>query len=147
VHSFVIGGKAIFVTNGRPLINEGPEILRNAKGKVFLVYSASGSWTDDYCLGQLALNGLDPMKPSSWAKKAKPVFARTSEVIGPGHCSFVKSPDGKEDWIVYHAARTKGGGWDRDVRAQAFGWTADGSPDFGTPVAPGVALAEPSGQR
>ena len=24
-------------------------------------------------------------------------------VFGPGHNSFVKSPDGREDWIVYHA--------------------------------------------
>jgi GH43 family beta-xylosidase len=132
--------------NGRPLINEGPVVLRNARGKVFIIYSASGSWTDDYCLGQLALVGADPMKPASWVKQSKAVFARTADVFGPGHCSFVKSPDGKEDWIVYHAARRKGGGWDRDVRIQKFGWAADGSPEFGTPVSPGVALPEPSGQ-
>jgi GH43 family beta-xylosidase len=133
--------------NGRPLINEGPEVLVNKEGKVFLIYSASGSWTDDYCLGELALNGRDPMKPSSWSKSPKPAFARTADVFGPGHGSFVRSPDGKEDWIVYHAARIKGGGWDRDVRAQKFGWLADGSPDFGAPVATGVAIQEPSGQE
>ncbi len=132
--------------NGRPLINEGPEVLRGARGKVFLIYSASGSWTDDYCLGQLALVGADPMKPASWVKKKTAVFARTADVFGPGHASFVKSPDDQEDWIVYHAARRKGGGWDRDVRIQKFGWAADGSPDFGEPASPGVALQEPSGQ-
>ncbi len=131
---------------GRPLINEGPQILRNG-GRVFLIYSASGSWTDDYCLGQLKWTGGDPMKPSSWVKKDGPVFSRTADVFGPGHASFVKSPDGREDWIVYHAARRKGSGWDRDVRIQEFAWNADGSPDFGTPVSPGVPLPVPSGRR
>ena len=36
--------------NGKPLINEGPQILWNGD-KLFVIYSASGSWTDDYCLG------------------------------------------------------------------------------------------------
>jgi hypothetical protein len=37
-------------TNHRPYINEGPEVtVRN--DIIVLVYSASGSWTDDYCLG------------------------------------------------------------------------------------------------
>jgi GH43 family beta-xylosidase len=132
---------------GRPLVNEGPQVLRSPAGRVFLVYSASGSWTDDYCLGLLALAGEDPLDPGSWVKSRDPVFARTEAVFGPGHGSFVKSPDGTEDWVVYHAARAKGSGWDRDVRAQRFGWTADGTPDFGAPVAPGTALREPAGQR
>ncbi len=33
-------------------ICEGPQILRR-NGKLFLIYSASGSWTEDYCLGML----------------------------------------------------------------------------------------------
>ena len=130
--------------NGRPLINEGPEVLWNGT-KLFIIYSASGSWTDDYCLGQLAWMGGDPLKPSSWVKKDRPVFSRTQDVFGPGHASFTKSPDGKEDWIVYHAAKRKGGGWDRNVRIQKFGWNPDGSPDFGTPASPGAALRPPSG--
>ncbi len=36
--------------NGDPLINEGPEVLKNGSD-IFIIYSASGSWTDDYCLG------------------------------------------------------------------------------------------------
>ncbi len=37
-------------TNTSPTVNEGPEVIvRN--GKINLVYSASGSWTDNYCLG------------------------------------------------------------------------------------------------
>lgn len=128
--------------NGKPLINEGPEVLKNS-GKVFVIYSASGSWTDDYCLGQLALVGDDPLGPNAWTKKPQPVFSRTENIFGPGHASFVKSPNGKENWIVYHSARRSGAGWNRKVNIQPFTWNADGSPHFGRPVAPGVALPIP----
>ncbi|MBZ0256629.1 glycoside hydrolase family 43 protein, partial [bacterium] len=103
--------------NGKPLINEGPEVLKNGD-QVFIIYSASGSWTDDYCLGQLALTGEDPLDPNAWAKKPQPVFSRTENIFGPGHASFVKSPNGKENWIVYHSARYSGAGWKRKVNIQ-----------------------------
>ncbi|HEV2319297.1 MAG TPA: glycoside hydrolase family 43 protein [Verrucomicrobiae bacterium] len=130
--------------NGLP-INEGPETLWH-KNRVFVIYSASGFWTDDYCLGELAWTGGDVMDPKSWIKKPTPVFAGTATVFGPGHCSFVPSPDGTEDWIVYHAHVRRGSGQLRDVRIQPFTWNADGSPDFGSPVSPGVPLRRPSGE-
>ena len=129
---------------GNPLINEGPEALWH-DGKLFIIYSASGSWDDDYCLGQLQLTGSDPMRAESWTKKPQPVFSRTADVYGPGHSSFVKSPDGTEDWIIYHAAKYSGAGWNRNVRAQKFTWNADGSPNFGRPISTGIPLAMPSG--
>ncbi|HOO15240.1 MAG TPA: glycoside hydrolase family 43 protein [Candidatus Marinimicrobia bacterium] len=129
---------------GRPLVNEGPEILKK-NDKIHIIYSASGSWTDDYCLGQLTFTGGDILSRESWSKNPRPVFSKTETVFGPGHASFVKSPDGREDWIVYHAAKYKGGGWDRDVRMQKFGWNSDDSPNFGAPVSAGVLLEVPSG--
>lgn len=131
--------------NGRPLVNEGPAVLHGRDGRLFVVYSASGSWTDDYCLGLLELAGDDPLRPACWVKSREAVFTRSAQVFGPGHPSFVRSPDDAEDWIVYHAARRRGSGWDRDVRMQRFGWTADGRPDFGIPVPPGLPIAVPSG--
>ena len=129
---------------GRPPVNEGPAVLHGRDGRVFVVYSASGSWTDDYCLGLLSLVGADPLRPGSWLKCPEPVFTRSSRVFGPGHPSFVRSPDGAElDRLPRGAAR--GAGWDRDVRPQRFGWTNDGRPDFGIPVPPGVPIAPPSG--
>ncbi len=130
--------------HGNPLINEGPEALWRGD-KLFIIYSASGSWGDDYCLGLLTWTGGDVLNPKSWVKNPTPVFARTPDVFGPGHCSFVKSRDGKEDWIVYHSAKSRGSGWDRRVNMQRFTWHPDGSPDFGAPVSAGVALPEPSG--
>lgn len=129
---------------GQPYINEGPEVLKNGT-EIFVIYSASGSWTDDYCLGQLRLIGSDPLKKESWLKKDVAVFSKTETVFGPGHASFVKSPDFTQDWIVYHAAKFKGAGWDRDVRMQQFFWNEDGSPNFGVPAAAGVPIAVPSG--
>ena len=117
-------------------------------GAVHLVYSASGSWTEDYTLGMLTFTGGDILEPASWRKHDSPVFAASPEagVFGPGHNTFVKSPDRGEDWIVYHALETASGGWpQRSVRAQKFAWHADGTPDFGLPLGRGVKLAEPSG--
>jgi GH43 family beta-xylosidase len=131
--------------NARPAVNEGPSVLRNPAGQVFVVYSAAASWTDEYCLGLLTLVGDDPLRPECWRKSPSPVFRRSALVHGPGHASFVKSPDGSEDWIVYHAACHSGAGWKRDVRMQRFGWQPDGSPDFGRPVPTGVALELPAG--
>ena len=128
---------------GKPLINEGPQVLKN-NGNVFVIYSASGSWTDDYCLGQLKLEGADPLDPKSWTKSRTPVFSGTGTVFSPGHASFVKSPDGTEDWIVYHTAKQKGARWNRDVNAKQFTWDISGNPSFGYPESKGVVIPAPS---
>jgi GH43 family beta-xylosidase len=115
-----------------PHINEGPQALEH-NGKMFIIYSASHSLTDDYCLGQLALVGDDPLLPTSWVKHPRPVFHKDGTVYGPGHASFIEKPDGT-DWIVYHSTKVSNGGWDaRLLRAQQFHWNADGSPNFGKP--------------
>jgi GH43 family beta-xylosidase len=130
--------------NGLP-INEGPEILQQG-GNTFVIYSGSGYWTNEYALGQLKLTGTNPLLASSWTKTPTPVFSQNASTVGVGHASFTKSPDGTEDWIVYHAHNTPGTfTGTRDVRAQRFTFNADGSPNFGSPVAPGVALREPAG--
>jgi len=128
-------------------VNEGPQILIN-KGKVFLIYSASGCWTDYYALGMLTLKGKDLLQATAWEKSKQPVFKQSPEngVYAPGHNSFFKSPDGKEDWILYHAnsAPGQGCGEHRSPRAQKFTWNADGSPNFGIPVKAEQELAIPS---
>jgi GH43 family beta-xylosidase len=116
-------------------ICEGPQtIVRN--GKIFIVYSASASWTVDYCLGMLVNKTGDLLNPAAWEKKG-PVFKKSEDVWGVGHCCFVKSPCKSEDWIVYHAKSEKKKGWtDRHVHAQRFIWTNEGMPHFGAPLKP-----------
>jgi GH43 family beta-xylosidase len=129
-------------------VNEGPQFLVHGK-KVFIVYSASGCWTDQYALGMLSTNISDDLlNPSAWTKSAQPVFKKSPEnsVYAPGHNSFFKSPDGKEDWILYHANNEPGqgcGGF-RSPRAQRFTWKKDGTPEFGVPVKTGVLMVGPS---
>lgn len=133
-------------TNTSPQVNEGPELtIRNQT--INLVYSASGSWTDDYCLAlvtaPVSANLLDA---ASWTKRSEPLFSSSGGIYGPGHHSLTQSPDGREDWIVYHSARWKGAGWTRSVRAQKFTWNADDTPNFGIPVTPDSPIPLPSGE-
>lgn len=132
---------------GGPLdLNEGPQFLFHGD-QVFIIYSTRESWLKDYRLGQLRLRSpdADPMDPASWIKSG-PVFTGTEDVHGVGHASFTKSPDGTEDWIVYHSKVSTAPGWERVIRMQRFGWKPDGSPDFGTPVPSGQAIPVPSGE-
>ncbi len=114
-------------------VNEAPVALQNG-GKTFIIYSASGGSTPDYCLGMLTNVDGSFLTPSSWKKSQGCVFAKTNTIFGPGHNSFVKSPDQKEDWIIYHARNSAVHSWSgRTTRAQKFSWRADGTPEFGTP--------------
>jgi GH43 family beta-xylosidase len=133
-------------TTGRGLA-EAPEVIVR-HGRVFVTYSCSGSWQPSYKLGLLTLSADgDPMNPAAWTKSPQPVFQRTGQTLGPGHNCFVTSPDGREDWLVYHAKVNLKDGWQRTLRLQPFRWHPDGTPDFGAPIAAGVALPVPAGQR
>lgn len=130
-------------------VNEGPEVLKHGN-ELHIIYSASGCWTDHYALGMLTASAsANLLDPASWKKSSKPVFETSKEnsVYSPGHNSFFKSPDGKQDWIIYHANSKPGCGCGttRSPRMQPFTWRADGTPDFGIPVKAGEELPLPSG--
>ena len=129
-------------TGSELAINEGAQILKH-DGEVFIIYSASESWLPAYNLGQLRLEGDNPMNPEGWKKKG-PVFQGTDDVYGVGHASFTTSPDGTENWIIYHTKVSPEPGWDRVIHLQEFSWNKDGSPKFGTPVPSGKSIAKPS---
>ena len=128
-------------------VNEGPQFLEH-NGKLFVIYSASGCWTDFYALGMMSLSGNNLLDSSAWHKSQQPVFKASikNSVYAPGHNSFFKSPDGKEDWILYHAnsEANQGCGGYRSPRAQKFTWNKDGTPMFGEPVKTGVSINIPS---
>ena len=120
-------------------VNEGPQFLKHGS-RIFIIYSASGCWTDHYALGMLSADAdADLLSPDSWEKSPEPVFfadGSAAGTINAGHNSFFKSPDGTEDWILYHANEKPGQGCgrSRSPRAQKFGWQENGFPDFGTPI-------------
>lgn len=123
-------------------VNEAPAVLAR-NGRVFMSYSASA--TDaNYALGLLtASDSADLLDPKAWTKSPTPVFASSaaSGQYGPGHNSFTTTPDGKTDILVYHARNYREIQGDslhdpnRHTRAQAIRWRADGTPEFGIPVA------------
>ena len=129
---------------------EAPQALVR-DGRIFVVYSAGHSAKPHYVLGLLRNTDGDVLNPHSWIKHPDPGFqpfaGREGSVYTTGHCSFTTSPDGGEDWIVYHAKDLPTGEFSgRTARAQRFSWNADGTPNFGRPVPSGVALAVPSGE-
>lgn len=129
-------------------VNEGPQALLHGKD-LFVIYSASACWTDFYALGQLRFKGgNDLLDSSKWEKSPQPVFKQSvaDGVFATGHNSFFVSPNGKENWILYHANSNPGDGCGnkRSPRAQKFTWNKDGSPNFGTPVKEGTVLNVPA---
>ena len=108
-------------TNSSPRVNEGPAALAG-NDTVQLVYSASGSWLDSYCLGCLTLSGGNPMDAAAWTKSPEPLLTQEPGTYGPGHCSFTTAPDGST-WMFYHANETAGSGWGgRSLRMQPVDW-------------------------
>ena len=84
------------------------------------------------------------MDPASWTKAPVPVFktSRENKVFGPGHNSFTVDELGR-DVLVYHGRDYETITGDplfdpnRHTRMQYFRYHADGTPDFGVPVANG----------
>lgn len=136
------------MAGGPPYIQEGQAILYRG-GRVFIVYSGAGSWTPFYSLGLLALKeGGNPLQPEDWRRSPEPLMTMDEEagVYGPGHNSFVKSPDGTEDWIVYHGTTSPTDGWNnRKARAQRITWNEQGLPEFGKPLSLETAIPLPTG--
>src|SRR5690606_7750857 len=95
-------------------------------GRIFLVYSMCGANEPDYRLGMLVADeDADLTDPDSWTQHPEVAFSRNDEagLYGPGHNFFFKSPDGTQDWIVYHAkTSTQITYADRTARAQPFTW-------------------------
>jgi GH43 family beta-xylosidase len=128
-------------------VREGPVVLAR-HGRFFLIYSACDTGKPDYKLGLLiADQKADLMNPASWKQHPQPVFERhdANGVFGPGHNGFFRSPDGWEDWIIYHGKTTAEYTYrTRTTRAQKFTWNPDGTPNFGVPLPLSAVLDEPS---
>jgi hypothetical protein len=107
-------------TNHSPFVNEGPEVMIHNQ-TINLVFSASGSWTNDYCMGLITASiHADPMNPESWKKRSDPIFKSGNGLFGPGHGSFTS-----DNWVIFHTAAYNGSGWKRQIRIQTFMWNEE----------------------
>lgn len=129
-------------------VNEGPVFLTHG-GRIFLIYSASGCWSEWYSLGMLEYVGPDTslenfINVDNWIKSESPVFTQANEVYGVGHCSFFESPDGSEVWMAYHGMATPDAGVEgRYAYIQKIDFDTEGYPVFGEPVARETELSVP----
>ena len=123
------------------MVNEGPFTFVSPEGKLFMLYSANNFNSDHYCLGMLEFTGDDILSKASWTKHKEAVFAGTSDIKSPGHCSVFKSPDGTQYWMAFHYQSSG-----RKLGLKQVGFDENGMPSFGTPQSPGVKYPAPSGE-
>ena len=105
--------------------NEGATVLKH-QGRYYLTYSANHTAFPQYGVGYATADR--PLGP--WTKaEENPILASRLElgVSAPGHNSIVRSPDGKELFIVYHVhADPRQPSEDRVVSIDRLEFTADG---------------------
>lgn len=132
---------------------DSPQPLKSPDGRlIHIVYSANGPYPPYSALGILtARTDSDLLNPLSWKKAREPQFfeSDSNRIYSPEHCCFIPSPDGKEDYILYHARYQKGPVSNdiRTPRLQKFTWDTAGYPQFGQPVPCHVPLPKPSGTK
>lgn len=131
---------------GDSTIAEGPFFVTSPdKSRVFVIYSANGCWSDNYCLGVLELVGEDITDPMSWVKADKPLFVKGNGTYGPGHASFFKAKDGNL-YIAYHSmhdSNVKVSWAPRYLHVQRVYFDETGYPAIGEPLPMGVKYREP----
>ena len=129
-------------------ILEGPYFLEH-DGRVFLIYTANGCWSDDYALGVLELTGKDMLDAASWRHHPDPILVKGNGVFGPGHATFFRSPDGTEVWCAFHAMRQSNPSnksVPRVLHVQRVGFNAVGLPIIGPCLGRSAWICPPSGE-
>ncbi len=131
-------------------INEGPfPIVRD--GRVMVLYAANAAHLPEYCLGLLRCHDTQNiLNREAWTKDPEPLFRQRGNVYGPGHACITQSPDGTQDYLMYHSKFdldcSLPGGWNRVVNIKSIEWADDGTPILGTPPQYGEALPLPAGE-
>lgn len=159
------------------IITEAPGVAIDGN-TVTVAYSGNGAQTSLYSVGYSILKmGQDPSLATSWMDYSHnecdgnvhtgPEFAKNANALGVGVARFVKSPDGQEDWMMYHAKvwdtydpaagkpepqQVHNEEYNRYLNLQKFIWqkvTCGGQiysiPNMGSPQAPGFVQPLPSG--
>lgn len=118
-------------------------------GRLFIIYSANGCWSDNYCLGVLEHTGGSLCDADNWKKHDRPIFEQANNVFGPGHASFFKSPDGSEVWCAYHAMKKHNSTATpapRYFNVQPLKFDATGFPMMDSPIGYDTMQNLPSGE-
>lgn len=134
---------------GGNAINEGAFFLERGNRK-FIIYSANGCWSDDYCLGVLEYTGGEVCDAKNWKKHPDPLFVKGNGIFGVGHASFFNSPDNSEVWCAYHCllkSNPQLTETDRFVFVQKIDFDKNDYPVMGNPVCAGEKLPSPSGEK
>ncbi|HEX8507060.1 MAG TPA: glycoside hydrolase family 43 protein [Hymenobacter sp.] len=103
---------------------EGPFVRRHA-GKYYCFYSGANFLTDrygvDYCVADRIMG---PYAEAGGGQGARVLHSVAGHVRGPGHHSHVMGPDGKTEYLVYHAWNV--GMTERQLCIDKLEWTAQG---------------------
>ena len=103
--------------------NEAPFVLKNGN-YYYMLYSGGLYSRASYSVGYAT--ATSPFGP--WTKyTGNPIVKSTSAVSGPGHCAVVKSPDGTQNWMVYHAHQQLSGGGERQLAIDPLTFAAQPS--------------------
>ena len=103
---------------------EGP-FMRMHGGKYYCFYSVGCFQGDRYGVDYwVADSVLGPYSDEGVENGPRVLKTAPGQVLGPGHHSIVEGPDGKAEYVVYHA-------WDPQMRARRMCidplvWTKDG---------------------
>ena len=117
--------------------------------RLFIIYSANGCWSEDYCLGVLEYMGGEVCDANNWKKHPEPLFVKGNGIYGPGHASFFYSPDGSELWCAYHCllhANPDSLPMTRNTCIQRVYFDETGYPFMGEPVGILKSIKSPSGE-
>jgi beta-xylosidase len=113
---------------------EGPFVRRH-EGKYYCFFSGANFLTDrygvDYCVADQVMG---PYVDSGSDAGARVLHSVPGHVRGPGHHSHTLSPDGRTEYLVYHAwnaAMTE-----RELCIDPLAWTADGPRCLGPTYTP-----------
>lgn len=136
-------------TKSRCLVEGASTVVHD--GRVFLFHSAGGFESPDYCVGMLSADvTADLTVQANWRSSPSCVLSRhdAAGVYGPGTLNVFSSPDGTEQWAVYHVKITAAIDWsglDRRLMAAPITWSSDGTPHLDPPDPLGTQRDLPSG--
>ncbi len=103
---------------------EGASVVKRA-GRYYCFYSAGNYQNDSYGVDYLVADHVTgPWREAGGSRGPQILRSVPGQVIGPGHNSIVSSPDGQQDYVVYHA-------WNEELTARQMWvdpllWTTDG---------------------